>query len=258
MSKKTPLIFIGHGSPMNAVQDNAFTRSLRELGRKLERPRAAVVISAHWQSKGTQLTAGAHPEQIYDFFGFPDELYSLIYTPPGSPVIADEILSLCSDINISPNTLRGIDHGAWAVMKHVFPSADIPLLQISLDLQIGEREHYEIGKKLKALRDNNLLVIGSGNIVHNLYEMNYDQYGKAYGYALEFDAEIKDDLLKRDDDAIIDYKKHGDSAVKSVPTNEHYLPLLYVEAMKEDGESIDFFYEGIEHGSISMRSFIVG
>jgi 4,5-DOPA dioxygenase extradiol len=254
-----PLVFIGHGSPMNVVQQNDFTRSLAALGHALPRPRVILVVSAHWETEGTFVTGAAHPRQIYDFYGFPDELYEIGYSPHGSQADANRIASLGKAIPVALNTQWGIDHGSWAILKHIYPDHDIPVIQLSLDGTKNEREHFRLASFLQPLRSEGVLIIGSGNIVHNLRLMSWEQFGEEpFAWAGRFDLQVKEALKQRDNDLLVRYdSRDRDAGVHAVPTNEHYLPLLYVAALRQESEEIEYIHEGFQHRSISMRSFIV-
>jgi 4,5-DOPA dioxygenase extradiol len=253
-SDKMPVVFIGHGSPMNAIVQNDYNRDLISCAKKLSRPRAILVVSAHWLTTGTFITGAGEPEQIYDFWGFPQAIYSIVYRAPGSPTVAEDIVKWSDTDQIKIDSLRGIDHAAWAVLKYLFPKADVPVLELSLDTEQDADYHYQLGKKMRVLRDEGILIIGSGNIVHNLREIEYEEYTVPYPWAVEFDHFVKDALLSRDDDSLINYLENGD-AEKAVPTNDHYLPMLYVLAALDEHEKIEFVHESMQNASISMRSF---
>jgi len=255
--KKMPVLFIGHGSPLNAINSNTFTSDLKKISGLLPIPRAVLVISAHWLTRGTRITSGDCPEQIYDFYGFPEELYRINYSPSGSSEIAFMICDLVKNISVVPDNDRGIDHAAWAVLRHIFPDGDVPVLELSLDMNIDPEHHYNNGIALSALRENGILITGSGNIVHNLMIMDYYEGVEPYDWAVEFDEKVKQFLLEDNHKALIEYNKLGKIAKYAVPTDEHYLPMLYAAALKQKGETLDFFHESIHHGSISMSSFII-
>jgi 4,5-DOPA dioxygenase extradiol len=256
-NSKMPVLFIGHGSPMNIVHHNAYTQSLQTLGASLPKPEAILVVSAHWLTQGTFVCSANNPKQIYDFYGFPDELYKAEYHPPGAPAIAQSIVQKLGFENIQIDTEWGIDHASWAVLIHMYPKADIPLLEMSLDMTMNEESHYTFAQKLSFLRRQNVLIIGSGNIVHNLQRIVYQDDAQPYPWALEFDQYIKDALLQKDRDRLLRYKELSPTGKIAVPTNDHYLPMLYSAALQEDGEQIHFFHESIQNASISMRCFIV-
>jgi len=256
-NSKMPVLFIGHGSPMNIVDYNAYTQSLQTLGASLPKPESILVISAHWMTQGTFVCSADKPEQIYDFYGFPDELYKVQYHPPGAPAIAKSIVHELGSENIQVNTQWGIDHASWAVLIYMYPKANIPVLEMSLDVTMNEEEHYTLANKLSFLRNQNVLIIGSGNIVHNLHRMEYKADAEPYPWAVEFDKYIKDALLQKDIDRLLHYKELSPVGKIAVPTNDHYLPMLYSAALREEEEQIDFFHESIQNASISMRCFIV-
>jgi 4,5-DOPA dioxygenase extradiol len=250
---RTPALFVGHGSPMNAISTNGYTKSLGEYSAGIKAPAAIVVISAHWQTDGSFITGSAKPEQIYDFYGFPQELYDVEYSPRGLPEIAEKINSKINDIMVDNH--RGIDHAGWAVLKHLYPEANIPLLELSLDVNKSFEEHYELGKRLSVFRNNNVMFIGSGNIVHNLRRIEFDVNSAPYGWAVKMDEffrkAIKDDDIK----TLIEMKNRLPDYATGIPTDEHYIPLLYIAGMKNDDDKLNFIHESILNGSISMRSF---
>ncbi|HWR45733.1 4,5-DOPA dioxygenase extradiol [Sporomusa sp.] len=253
---KMPVLFVGHGSPINIIEDNSYTRSLADLGKKLPKPEAIVVVSAHWQTRGTYITGSKAPPTIYDFYGFPEALYQATYTCPGSPEMAALVQEITQrEIQVDNN--RGIDHAAWAVLKHMYPSADIPVLEISLDVRKSPRDHYEMGRQLAPLRQEGVLIIGSGNIVHNLSRIDFSQlYSDVYSWAAEIDGQIAEALVNRDHASLINYEKLPYANI-AVPTNEHYLPMLYSIALQEESDNLHFTCTDIQNGSISMRSFII-
>jgi len=248
----TKPLFIGHGSPQNAILDNAYTRFLSAYAASIPVPRAVIVISAHWQTKGTFITGSAHPAQIYDFFGFPDELYAVKYAPAGAGDIAAAIAEDTPGLQV--DGARGIDHAGWAVVKHMYPAQNVPLLQISLDVHKTEEEHYLLGTKLAKYRDEGLLLIGSGNVVHNLRDISFEDDMEPFHWAVQADAWMKERTERLMIDDLIAYKRTMPNYQRSIPTNEHYLPLLYVMGMRRNGESCRTLHEEIQNGSISMRS----
>ena len=258
-----PVLFIGHGSPLNLVLENGFTRSLAKLGRTLPRPKAILVVSAHWLTKGTFVTCEEKPQTIYDFFGFPDELYSLQYPSPGAPAEARLVRECVRGAAVSCGN-RGLDHGAWAVLRHMYPDADIPVMEMSLDYTFDERHpkplsyHYELARELSGLRKQGVLIIGSGNIVHNLGRLDYENIdAAAFDWAAEFDEAVKADLLSRRHDALLRTPDRGPSRL-AVPTLDHYLPLIYAIALQKKDEPLTFIHEGFQYGSVSMRCFRIG
>lgn len=254
---RMPALFIGHGSPMNALHKNEFTAALGKLSSTFPEPEAILVVTAHWLTQGTRITSSKNPEQIYDFYGFPEELYAVKYQPPGSPAIAAMIKGYVNGVTITVDEDRGIDHAAWAVLKHIYPDEKIPVLELSLDMNVSPDIHYGIGRSLSVIRDRGILVIGSGNIVHNLQVMEYYEGVEPHDRAVEFDERVKKYMLENNHTELIEYEKWGNISRYAAPTDEHYIPMLYSAALKEDGESVNFIYESILHGSISMRSFII-
>jgi 4,5-DOPA dioxygenase extradiol len=248
-----PALFIGHGSPMNAIEENEFSRTWMEVGRKLPRPRAILSISAHWQTEGIGVTAMERPRTIHDFYGFPPELYEQRYPAPGSPSLAKEVAGLLDDAQLDIEW--GLDHGTWSVLGRLFPGADIPVVQLSLDRFKDPAEHYRTGTLLGPLRERGVLILGSGNIVHNLM-MAGSSVG-TYSWATEFDSRVEKLILKGNHDALVHYEDWGEQARLSIPTNEHYLPMLYVLALKRNEDDVRFFAEGVALGSVSMRSFVL-
>jgi 4,5-DOPA dioxygenase extradiol len=250
-----PVLFLGHGSPINAIEDNVFTRSLHELGRALPRPEAILVVSAHWQTRGTHTLSTPHPRTIHDFMGFPPELFAMQYPAPGSPALAHEVAEM---VGGTCDDTWGFDHASWAVLHHIYPDADIPLVELSLDATATPAEHFELGRRLTPLRDRGVLVIGSGNIVHNLRAVRWEEGAEAYPWAVEFDEWVAGRLSEHDDAALIDYEQLGSTARMAVPTDEHYVPLLYAAAMRRDGDALTFTHTGIDLGSMSMRCVRIG
>jgi 4,5-DOPA dioxygenase extradiol len=254
---KTPVLFIGHGSPMNIIYRNEYTKSLQTLGKSLPKPDAILVISAHWLTEGTFVCSAGKPEQIYDFYGFPTELYEVKYHPPGAPQIAESLIHELRSDNVQGDDTWGIDHASWAVLVHMYPKADIPIFEMSLNTLKNEQEHYALGKKLSYLRKRNILIMGSGNIVHNLRQIEFDEHAKPFSWAVEFDEYIKDALLRKDHERLLRYKELSPVSRLAVPTNDHYLPFLYSAALQEEGEQVEFVHESIQNGSISMRCFMI-
>ncbi|MBU5668449.1 4,5-DOPA dioxygenase extradiol [Peptoniphilus sp. MSJ-1] len=247
---KMPTIFIGHGSPMNAIENNVYTEKWKEIGEKIEKPKAILSISAHWFTKGSFTTNEANPRTVYDMYGFPKELYDIVYDAPGAPELADEI---SKKLNIDIDNSWGIDHGTWSVLHHMYPNRDIPVFQISIDATKDARYHYELGEKLKYLRDEKVLILGSGNVVHNLRLVDYNKKG-GFDFAIEFDRKIKEDILNKNHENIINYKNYGEIADLSVPYMDHFAPLLYVLGASNKDASV--LCEGFELGSLSMTSYI--
>jgi 4,5-DOPA dioxygenase extradiol len=253
---KMPVLFIGHGSPMNAIEDTAYSQAWHEAAQKLPRPGAIVCISAHWETSGTHVTAMEQPRTIHDFGGFPRELFQKHYPAPGAPVLAEEIHKSATSTQILKDLDWGLDHGAWAVLCRMFPEASIPVLQLSLDETKAPEWHYALGRELAWLRRKGVLVVGSGNIVHNLRQVVWRD--TAYDWAEAFDARIAQAMASGDHETIIQFQKLGSEAALAVPTNEHYLPLLYVLGMQDKGDDVSFFADKVTLGSMSMRCVRIG
>lgn len=248
-------LFIGHGSPLNAIRDNRHAAFLRDLGESLPRPEAILVVSAHWQTDGTRITAGASPEQIYDFYGFPEELYAVRYAPPGHPELAREIALKIPGIEVDET--RGVDHAGWAPVSRMYPARDVPLLELSLDYSKSEREHYELGKRLSFLADRGVLVIGSGNVVHNLRDISFDDEARPFDWALEADRWVAQRIADGKDGELVEYRSRMPDWRRAIPTDEHFLPLLYALGMRSVDGPARTLYEEIQNGSVSMRSIEV-
>ena len=254
---KMPILFIGHGSPMNALANNDYTHALNKLETTLPTPKAVLMISAHWMTKGTWLTTMAHPQTIHDFGGFPKALFDLQYPAPGDPELAKLIIKHFQSPHIgSDQNEWGLDHGTWSILRHIYPEAHIPVLQLSMDMTMPSEYHYELGQKLHFLREQGVLIIGSGNIVHNLRQINWDQNARPFDWANEFDLWVKEKTMSRDFHSLIKDFTNFKSGQLSVPTPDHYFPLLYILGASDDTDQLTFPYEGIEHSSISMRSFM--
>lgn len=252
--ERMPALFIGHGNPMNAITENPYRNTWLALGKTLPRPKGILCISAHWQTSGTQLCVAEHPETIHDFGGFPPQLFAQQYPAPGAPEFAERICSLFPNGTITPTMDWGLDHGAWTILQSLFPDADVPVLQLSLDTKLDFAAHFALARQLVNLREQGIMIIGSGNIVHNLSRLNFQ--GGIYDWAITFDQYIKAALATNDDEALIDIGSAGDSAKLSVPTAEHYLPLLYVAAVRHASDKMRFFNDALDLGSLSMRSVI--
>lgn len=254
-NKMIPVMFMGHGSPMNAIEDNQYSRTWKEIGKTITKPEAILCISAHWVTRGTKVTIQENPKTIYDFYGFPKELYELDYVVKGSPKVANRVGELLGSM-ASKVDEWGIDHGTWSILVHLFPDADIPVIQISIDHNASPQELYDIGRKLKPLRNENVLILGSGNIVHNLRIVDFDQEG-GFSWAYDFDNYIKDCIIKREHQNVINYAKMGNIAKYSIPTTEHYNPILTVLGASEESDVIDIYNESCLYGSLSMTSYIL-
>lgn len=248
-----PTMFIGHGNPMNAITDNPYRDAWLALGKSLPKPKAILCISAHWQTRGSQVCIAEQPETIHDFGGFPAALFAQKYPAPGAPEHAKFVSDLL------PNTIQttqnwGLDHGAWSILQSLFPKADVPVFQLSLDINLNFSEHFQLAKHLAQLREQEIMIIGSGNIVHNLGRLNMQ--GKTPDWAIDFDVYVKNAIESEDEAALLDIAQAGESARLSVPTNEHYLPLLYIAAIKHANDKLQFLTESFDLGSLSMRSVI--
>ncbi len=251
-----PVLFLGHGSPMNALADNAFSKTLNGLGKSLPKPKAILMVSAHWMTKGTWVTHMEKPKTIHDFSGFPKELFVVDYPAAGSPQLAEEIHQKIKNPKIQLDEKGwGLDHGTWSVLKHLYPMADIPVVQLSLDLNEPPSYHFELGAKLRFLRDQNVLIVASGNIVHNLRKLNWNEKAPAHTWAIEFDKWVKEKLEKKDFSALQNDVLKTDAGRLSVPTPEHYYPLLYILGAAKTEDKLKFEFEEMQNASISMRSF---
>ncbi len=249
-----PALFVGHGSPMNAIEQNEFSKTWKEEAVKLPHPKAILCISAHWYTRGTYVAITPKPETIHDFGGFPKALFEVQYPAPGAPDLAHFTKKIITSATVQEDNEWGLDHGTWSVLAQMYPMADIPVYQLSVDYTKPAEYHYQVGKELLDLRKKGVLVIGSGNIVHNLGIINFNQPNTAYDWAIEFDEKIKRLIIEGNHQAIIDYKSLGKAATLAVPSNDHYLPLLYTLGLQQKNESIGFFNEKSMMGSISMRS----
>lgn len=255
-SARWPAVFLGHGSPMNAIEASAFRDGWAALGRRLGRPRGILCVSAHWETRGVALTASARPETIHDFYGFPAELFAVRYEAPGSPELAARVASLCEGVRARLDPERGLDHGCWSVLVAMYPEADVPVVQLSLDTRQPAAFHYELAGRLRPLRDEGVLVLGSGNVVHNLRLADFG-LDEGYDWAQRFDADVKARILAADHAPLVEYERLSAHARLAVPTAEHYLPLLYALALQADGESASVFNDRCTLGSISMTSVVV-
>lgn len=259
MANLMPAVFFGHGNPMNAVQSNAWTAAWAAIGHGIQKPKAIVCVSAHWYLPATLVTAMDRPRTIHDFGGFPRELYEVKYPAPGDPVLADHVRNLLAPVTVGLDNRWGLDHGTWSVLCHVFPEADVPVIQLSIDETQPAEFHYESAKKLSSLRDEGVLLVGSGNLVHNLHAYAWGrQQVEPLDWAMRFEARARELLLAGDHNPLIAYETLGPDAILSVPTADHYLPLLYVIAQMREGEQISFPIEGFDGGSVSMLTVVVG
>lgn len=257
-TKRMPAAFLGHGSPMNTLESNRYTASWRAFGRAVPRPRAILAVSAHWYINGTAVTAMARPRTIHDFYGFPPELFAFQYPAPGAPDVAEEVAEAVKPDHVGRDTDSwGLDHGTWSVLAHVFPEADIPVVQLSIHAGKPEAYHLEVGRRLASLRERGILVVASGNIVHNLRRIDFRRHDLAFDWALRFDAAVRDTMTSAPT-RVTGLSAHADYAL-SVPTPEHWLPLLYIAGIADaSGEPARPFAEGCTMGSISMTSYALG
>jgi 4,5-DOPA dioxygenase extradiol len=256
LTEKMPVLFVGHGSPMNAIEENQFVKGFRNVAAEIPIPKAILCISAHWETSGTYVTAMNNPATIHDFSGFPRELFEVEYPAPGDPGLAKKTREMLTKAEVGLNYDWGLDHGAWSVIRHMYPDANIPVIQMSLDFKKSPKSHYEMAAQLSMLRKKGVLIMGSGNIVHNLGRIAWDKINADYGFdwALEANKKIKDLILNNDHYALVNFSKQGKAFDLSVPTAEHYLPLLYVLALQERDESVSFFNDKVIGGSLSMTS----
>lgn len=253
---RMPALFVGHGSPMNGIEDNEFTRAWQNIARALPRPKAILAISAHWLTEGTFVHVAKKPKTIHDFWGFPKELYDLTYPCPGSPLFAGKTKDALGK-EVKDDLDWGIDHGTWIVLHRMYPDADIPVFQMSMDISKPSEFHYQLGKQLSSLRDKGVLIMGSGNIVHNLGRIDFNEDAPVFDWAQEFDDIASRFIIDKNHGALIHYEKLGHSALLSIPTPDHYWPLLYILGLTQEGEQASFPIEGLTHGSISMRSVLI-
>lgn len=253
-----PVLFIGHGSPMNAIEDNLFTRSWKQLGKDLPKPNAILCISAHWETQGTKVTAMEHPRTIHDFGGFPKALFDVQYPAPGAPNLANTISIQTETTTVSKDTSWGLDHGCWSVLRPMFPNADIPVLQLSLNRNFTPAQHYTLATELGFLRKKGILIVGSGNIVHHLGELDWHNPQNAYDWAITANEGIKKQVMGRDIGSLQKARSLGKEYQLAIPTPEHYLPLLYTMGSADPMGKISIFNDKITMGSIAMTSFRIG
>ena len=257
LEPRLPAIFLGHGSPMEAL-GGPYADAWQRLGETLPRPRAVLMISAHWYIDATAVTAMKAPRTIHDFYGFPEELYQISYPAPGEPWLAERIANLLVPLNILQDQDWGLDHGAWSVLRHVFPNADVPVVQLSIDRTKPPSFHFEIGRRLRDLRDEGVLIAGSGDVVHNLRRVSFDEGAQPYDWAVRFNDVVRQSIADHDWQPLIDYPALGQDAQQSIPTPEHYLPLLYTLGAAYEDEPATFFNDEIAFKSISMLSVSIG
>ncbi|WP_076501695.1 4,5-DOPA-extradiol-dioxygenase [Belliella pelovolcani] len=259
-TQKMPVLFLGHGSPMNAIEENEFVAGFRSIAKEIPMPNAILCISAHWETRGTLVTAMQHPPTIHDFGGFPQALFDVQYPAPGSPDLAKETQGLITKAKVELDDKWGLDHGAWSVIKHLYPNADIPVVQMSLDHYQTPQYHYELAADLKYLREKGVLIIGSGNMVHNLRMLAWGKMNENYGFdwALEANEAMKGFIQNGDHRAMINFRSQGKAFDLAIPTPEHYLPLLYTLGLQEKGEELSLFNDQAVAGSLTMTSVKIG
>lgn len=253
---KMPVAFVGHGNPMNAIERNEFYRAWETLGRRLPKPDAVLCISAHWETQGAWVSATESPQTIHDFYGFPKALFDVRYPAPGDPLLARRVAELVTTEHVRLDPGRGLDHGAWSVLTAMYPAAKTPVVQLSIDTRLPGSHHYALARQLAVLRDEGVLVLGSGNMVHNLRLFSYEDSGPQ-AWALQFDEELRRRIEARDHQSLADYATLGEAARMAVPTPEHYLPLLYALALQEPGETAEFFNTRVV-SAVSMTSVLIG
>ena len=258
-TEKMPALFLGHGHPMNALYDNDFTRRLEQLGKEIERPNAILMLSAHWQTRGTIVSTNPWPKTIYDFGRFDERLFDIKYEPQGYPELAKKVVTLVKNADVKEDDTMGLDHGAWGVLKFLYPEQDIPVFQLSIDATKGGNFQYQLGKQIKSLREKGVLIIGSGNIVHNLRRMDwYNIDANPFDFTVAFDTQVKKLIESRNFDKLINYQNLGTAAAISIPTEDHYVPMLFTLGLVDKSDEIEQIYEGYQYGGISMRCFKIG
>ncbi len=258
-TKPMPVIFVGHGNPMNAITSNPYADGWRSIAASMPRPRAVICVSAHWYIRGTKVTAMEAPPTIHDFGGFPPELYAVEYPAPGKPELAARIADLLRPTSVGLDSSWGLDHGTWSVLVHMFPKADVPVIQLSIDRTQPASFHYELGKRLSTFRDEQVLILASGNLVHNLHAYSWgSRQAKPFDWAVEFEAKVKELVAAHDYEPLIAYETLGKLAALSAPTPDHYLPFLYAIALCREGEPLSYPVEGFDGGSVSMLAVRIG
>lgn len=255
-SDKMPVLFVGHGNPMNAITDNIYRRGWEEVGAKLTPPKAILCISAHWLTRGTSVTITSKPETIHDFGGFPDELFQVQYPAPGAVDYAKMTMATVQSTRIHEDSEWGLDHGAWSVLKNMYPKADVPVFQMSIDYAKPPQHHFNLAKELSFLRTKGVMIIASGNVVHNLRMMRFGENMKPYDWAVEFDVLVKKAIEENNPQLLIDYHKLGSVASLAHPTNDHFLPLMYSLGLRDKTDNFQFFNDTFDLGSVSMRSVV--
>ncbi len=259
MSKLLPAVFIGHGNPMNALLRNPYTEAWSAMGKDIPRPKAVLCISAHWFAPGSGVTVTTAPRTIHDFGGFPRELYQVKYPAPGDPGLARRVQKLLAPTPVTLDESWGLDHGSWAVLCHVYPQADVPVVQLSIDETQPPAFHYEIGRRLAPLREEGVLIVGSGNLVHNLHTYAWGRHAaEPFDWAVRFEQQAREMLLAAEHRPLVNYEKLGRDALLAIPTPDHYLPLLYVIGTRLEEDAVSFPVEGVDGGSISMLAVKVG
>lgn len=257
---KMPVLFLGHGSPMNAIEENEFVNGFRNIAKEIPKPNAILCVSAHWETKGTLVTAMQNPPTIHDFGGFPKELFAVQYPAPGSPDLAKQTKSLITKTEVGLDEKWGLDHGAWSVIKHLYPNADIPVIQMSIDYSQSPQYHYELAQQIKSLREKGVLIIGSGNIVHNLGKVDWRRLNETFGYdwAIEANDKMKKFILDGNHKELISFRSQGKAFDLAIPTPEHYLPLLYSLALQDRNEEVKLFNDKAVAGALTMTSLKIG
>ena len=259
-TEKMPVLFLGHGSPMNAIEENEFVANFRRLGNEMVRPNAILCISAHWETNGTYVTAMQNPPTIHDFGGFPQKLFEVQYPAPGSPQLAKQTKAIITKTNVGLDDKWGLDHGAWSVIKHLYPNADIPVIQMSIDYTQPAKYHYELAKELNSLRTKGVLIVGSGNMVHNLRMVSWKRLNEVYAYdwTIEANEKMKNFIVNEDHKSLMNFKSQGKAFELAIPTPEHYMPLIYTLALKTKNEEITIFNDKPVGGSLTMTSVKIG
>lgn len=255
-----PVLFLGHGSPMNAIEENEFVTGFRNIAKEIPKPKAILCVSAHWETKGTFVTAMENPPTIHDFGGFPKELFAVQYPAPGSPALAKQTKALITKTDVGLDYKWGLDHGAWSVIKHLYPKADVPVMQMSLDYSQGPQYHYELSQEIKSLREKGVLIIGSGNIVHNLGRVEWRRLNETFGYdwAVEANEKMKQYIVDGNHKELINFRSQGKAFDLAIPTPEHYLPLLYTLALQDKQEEVKIFNDKAVAGALTMTSVKIG
>jgi 4,5-DOPA dioxygenase extradiol len=257
---KMPVLFVGHGSPMNGIQDNEFSQYWKKLAAEIEKPKAVLCVSAHWLTRGTHITAMDKPQTIHDFGGFPQELFNVQYPAPGNPNLAEETVKLITSTTVGLDHDWGLDHGTWTIVRHMYPNADIPVLQLSIDYNQPAQYHYDLAKQLSALRKKGVLIMGSGNMVHNLGMVAWDKLEESYGFdwAIEMNEIFKTKIMENDHASLITYETLNTAAKLAIPTPDHYYPLIYSLGLKEEKDTVSFFNDKPMAGSLTMTSLRFG